>query len=81
MFILLIVKIYSVQLGVHPFSKCLLYLLIRILSPFLYFIRVCDFFSYNVKIDFPSVYVFSSLFWCHFNCAVYFFIIIFNNLI
>ena len=83
MFILSIMKISSVQLGVYPFSKCLLYLLIRTLSPFLYFILVRDFFlfSYNVKLNFSSVYVFASLIWCHFNCAVYFIIIIFNHLI
>ena len=84
MFILSIVKISSVQLGVYPFSKCLLYLLIRTLSPFLYFILVRDlfiYFFYNVKINFSSVYVFASLFWCHFNCAVYFIIIIFYHLI
>ena len=76
MFILSIVKISSVQLGVYPFSKCLLYSLIRTLSPFCtLYSDAFSLFSYNVKINFSSVYVFASLFWCHFHCAVYFFII------
>ena len=50
MFILSIVKISSVQLGVYAFSKCLLYLLIRALSPFLYFILVRDLFYFLIML-------------------------------
>ena len=48
MFILSMVKISSVQLGVYPFSKCLVCLLIRTLSPFLYFILVRDLFCFLI---------------------------------
>ena len=50
MVILLIVKISSVQLGVYPFSKGLLYLLIRTLSSFLYFILVRDLFCFLIML-------------------------------
>ena len=55
MFSLSIVKISYVQLGVYPFSKSLLYLLIRTLSPFLYFILVRDLFCFLIvlKQTFP----------------------------
>ena len=50
MFTLSIVKISSDQLGVYPFSKCLLYLEIRTLSPFLYFILVRDLFCFLIML-------------------------------
>ena len=50
MFILTILKISSVQLEVYPFSKCLLYLLIRTLLPFLYFILVRDLFCFLIML-------------------------------
>ena len=48
MFILSIVKSSSVQLVVYPFSKCLLYLPIRTLSLFFYFIIVRDLFCFLI---------------------------------